>query len=79
MKFFLALFLVIFTFTPKVFAYSQDQLNDCVLSAQKNPTVKNMKLSSLEGYCDCALKLIVDEGKDLRDSGYECALKHFAD
>ncbi len=33
---------------------------------------------SIENYCDCALKLIVDENKDIRSTGYECAVKNFS-
>ena len=33
--------------------------------------------ASITNYCDCALKAIIDENKDIRESGYECAQKNF--
>ncbi len=73
-----AIFLCVFlVFVPIAIAYPQDQFNDCISSAEQNPSVQGVERASLEEYCDCALKLIVDEGRDLRDSGYECALKSF--
>lgn len=60
-------------------AYPQSQLQDCIASAKENAGLKgkNPSQESLEGYCDCALKLIVDEKSDLRRSGYQCALRFF--
>jgi len=69
--------LVLIVCTPTAFAYPQDQLQDCIASAKKNPNVKDVSQSSIEKYCDCALNLIVDEAKDVRESGYECAKQNF--
>ena len=69
--------LVLITFAPTAFAYPQDQLKDCITSAKKNPNVKDVSQNSIEKYCDCALTLIIDEEKDVRESGYECAKKNF--
>ena len=77
MRIFAGFLLVIFSFSPVVIAYPQEQLNDCISSAQKNPSIEGASKSSIENYCNCALQLIVDEGKELRESGYQCALKNF--
>ncbi len=61
----------------KSMAYPQDQLADCIKSAQNNPAVQDISTDAIEKYCDCALKLIVDESKDLKKSGFECAKKYF--
>ena len=75
---FLDFFLLVFlAFQSTALAYPQDQLTDCISSAQRNPNVEEVSLNSIENYCDCALKLIGDEGKEVRESGYECASKHF--
>ena len=78
MKFFsIALsFLILICFSQNALAYSQDDLSDCISSAKSNPNIGTIPESSLQNYCDCALKLIVDEGKEIRESGYECASKH---
>ena len=44
---------------------------------RQNPNIKDSPAGSVEKYCDCALKLIVDEGKDRRESGYQCAKETF--
>jgi len=74
----LSLFLlVIFIFSGTAIAYPQDQLKQCIFSAKQNPNIQGASDSSIESYCDCALNLIVDEGKDRRDSGYKCASDAF--
>ena len=69
--------LVFLVFASPTFAYPQDQLEDCISSAQKNPNVKDVAESSIEQYCDCALTLIVDEGKEIRPSVNQCASNNF--
>ena len=70
-------FLILLVFSPPALAYPQDQLKDCISSAQKNPNIKDVSQRSIEEYCDCALNLIVDQGKAIREAGYECAAKNF--
>ena len=77
MRFLTFCLLVLLAFTPAALAYPQDQFEDCISSAQKNPNVKDVSQSSIERYCDCALTLIVDQKKDIRESGYECAQQNF--
>ena len=69
--------LTLMLFTSRVKAYEQDMLLDCISSARENTSIEGVSDSSIENYCDCALELIVDERKDVRDSGYECAVKNF--
>ncbi len=59
------------------YAYPANQIDDCISSALSNPTTKSIAKSSITSYCDCALKAIIDEKKDIRESGYECAQIHF--
>ncbi len=59
------------------YAYPESKMNDCIVSANENPSVKNISEESIIKYCDCALTAIIDENKDIRESGYECALKNF--
>ena len=77
MKFFLILLLIIFVNVGKVNSYPEIQMDDCISSALSNPATKSISRSSITNYCDCALKAIIDEKKDIRESGYECALKNF--
>ena len=77
MRFFILFCVCILAFSSIAIAYPQDQLKDCISTSLKNPAIDGVSQDSVEKYCDCALKLIVDEGGKLRDSGYECALKSF--
>ena len=77
MKFFLILLLIIFVNVGKVNSYPESQMDDCISSALSNPATKSISRSSITNYSDCALKAIIDEKKDIRDSGYECAQKNF--
>ncbi len=68
---------ILILFTPSTRAYEQDQLAECMLSAKENALIKGVSEKSIEKYCDCALNLIFDQKKDIRESGYECANKSF--
>ena len=69
--------LALLVFTISVRAYEPDQLTECILSVQENTAVEDVSESAIENYCDCALDLIVDQKRDFRQSGYECANKSF--
>ncbi len=69
--------LVVFSLTPLAFAYPQDQLEECILGAKRSPIVLGVPEESIQNWCDCALKLIVDEGKDDRTSANQCGKKFF--
>ena len=77
MKIFLILLLLMFTFTGSAYSYPESQMEDCISSALSNPATKSISKSSITKYCDCALKAIIDENKEIRESGYECAQKNF--
>ena len=77
MKLIIFISIILLSFVSTVFAYPEQQLNDCIESAKNNPTTKEISDDSIFNYCDCALIAIIDENKDIRESGYECALKNF--
>ena len=59
------------------YSYPESQMEDCVSSAISNPATKSISKASITNYCDCALKAIIDENKDIRESGFECAQQNF--
>ena len=65
------------SFASFAYSYPESQMDDCISSAISNPATKSISESSITNYCDCALKAIIDENKDIRESGYKCAQKHF--
>ena len=69
--------LLLFILVMPAYSYPDTQMNDCIESAKENPSVTNISDESIIKYCDCALKAIIDENKDIRESGYECAIKNF--
>ena len=77
MKIFIILLILIFSLAEKSYSYPESQMIDCVSSALSNPATESISKSSIDNYCDCALKAIIDENKDIRASGYECAQKYF--
>ena len=60
---------------PSAISYPQNQLNDCIRSAKSNKAVSESGVpeSSIEGYCDCALRKILDKGKNQTRSAKKCA------
>ena len=66
-----------FSFATTAYSYPESQMEDCVSSALCNPATKSISKDSITNYCDCALTAIIDENKDIRKSGYECAQKNF--
>ena len=77
MKTVLVLSIIILSFSSRAYSYPQNQMEDCVSSALSNPATKTISKNEITNYCDCALKAIIDENKDIRESGYECAQKYF--
>ena len=65
------------SFASTAYSYPESQMKDCVSSAISNPATKSISKASIINYCDCALKSIIDENKDIKESGYACAQKHF--
>ena len=77
MKATIIIFFLFFSFARTTLSYPESQMNDCLSSALNNPATKSISKIELTNYCDCALKAIIDENKDIRESGYECAQKNF--
>ncbi len=77
MKKILFIYILLISFSAPAFSYPESQIADCISSALSNPATKSISKDSITNYCDCALKLIIDENKDIRESGYECAQKNF--
>ena len=77
MKKILIISVLIISFASTAYSYPESQMDDCVSSALSNPATKSISKVSITKYCDCALKSIIDENKDIRESGYECAQKNF--
>ena len=78
MKPVLILCILFFAFASTAYSYPESQMDDCVSSALSNPATKLISKNKITNYCDCALKAIIDENKDIRESGYECAQKNFS-
>ncbi len=77
MKKILIISILIISFASKAYSYPESQMEDCVSSALSNPATKSISKDSITNYCDCALRAIIDEKNDIRESGYACAQKHF--
>ena len=77
MKSLLIITFLMFSFVGSAYSYPQSQMDDCISSALSNPATKTIDKSKITNYCDCALKAIFDENRDIRESGYECAIKNF--
>ena len=77
MNYFLFLFVSFFLFSGAVYSIPNNQMDDCISSALNNPATKSISRIAIRNYCDCALTAIIDQGKDIRSSGFECAQKNF--
>ena len=77
MKAILIISIILLTSSGTAYSYPESQMADCVSSALSNPATKSISEKAITNYCDCALKAIIDENKDIRESGYECAQKNF--
>ncbi|WP_038652798.1 hypothetical protein [Prochlorococcus sp. MIT 0801] len=77
MKSILFVSIILLTFTGTAYSYPESQMDDCVSSALSNPATKSISENAITNYCDCALKAIIDDNKDIRESGYECAQQNF--
>ncbi len=77
MKKILIISFLLISFASKAYSYPESQMEDCISSAKRNPATKTISNASITNYCDCALTAIIDENKDIRESGYECAQKYF--
>lgn len=78
--FFLKLCLVCFFFfnSSIAFAYDQTELSECIANANKNPALDKISQEQIQSYCTCALEFIIDQGKNVQESGYKCAVMNFS-
>jgi len=60
-------------------AYPQVEMQSCIANAVNATMVKGLSttIKKIEQYCDCSLKRIVDEGKDVRKSLNYCNALYF--
>ncbi len=58
---------------PSAIPYPQNQLKDCIRSAKSNQALAGIPKQSIEGFCDCALRRILDKGKNQSRSANKCA------
>ena len=77
MKAILIISIILLTYSGTAYSYPESQMDDCISSALSNPATKSISKIAITNYCDCALKAIIDQGKDIRESGYQCAQKNF--
>ena len=77
MKAILIISIILLTYSGTAYSYPESQMEDCISSALSNPATESVPKNSIINYCDCALKAIIDENKEIRVSGYECAQKYF--
>ena len=73
----LIILILFISFAGTAYSYPENQMEECVSSAINNPATKSISKASITNYCDCALTAIIDENKNIRESGYECAQKYF--
>tara|TARA_Y100000766_G_scaffold234603_1_gene209694 strand:+ start:175 stop:411 length:237 start_codon:yes stop_codon:yes gene_type:complete len=77
MKAILIISIILLTYSGTAYSYPESQMDDCVSSALSNPATKSISKVAITNYCDCALKAIIDQNKDIRESGYRCAQENF--
>ena len=77
MKAILIISIILLTYSGTAYSYPESQMDECVSSALSNPATKSISKIEIKKYCDCALRAIIDEKKDIRESGYECATINF--
>ena len=77
MKVLLALIPMTVLLSHAAYAYPEDQLKACISSAIENPNMKDADRASIEGFCDCALRRIMDKGKSQERSAKRCARYNF--
>ena len=77
MKAILIISIILLTYSGTAYSQPESEMDECVSSASSNPATQSISENAITNYCDCALKAIIDENKDIRESGYECAQKNF--
>ena len=72
----LLIYIFLVPLIPSVSAYPEDQLHECILAAKTNPSLLGVPETSIEGFCDCALNYILDQGKNAKNSANQCIKIH---
>ena len=72
-SYFLASLLFFTSYSTSVFAYPKNEFDQCMQSAKSNPAVEGITDEALRSFCDCALRAIVDEGRNNTTSAKKCA------
>ncbi len=69
----LASLLFLTSYSTSVSAYPKNEFDQCMQAAKSNPAVDGITDESLRSFCDCALRAIVDEGRNNSTSAKKCA------
>ena len=77
MKFIAIILFFTLFFSPMVLAYPESYLKGCLLGVKRSPIVTGVPESEIENWCDCTLRLTIDDGKDDKESGSYCGHKYF--
>ena len=77
MRLFIILLALNLVIAPISIAYPQDALSECITSAKSNSVLTGVADSSIEDFCDCSLKSIIDKGLPTIKTAKECAQKAF--
>ena len=77
MKGLLITILILLLFSPRLFAFSDDQLDECILGVKQAPILVGAPKGQIEEWCKCTLKLIEDDGLNDMKSASFCGHKIF--
>ncbi len=77
MKALAILLLTLFSLAFIAFGYPEEQLLDCELSVKQSPIILGAPEISIQKFCDCSLKLIIDESFDGKNAINICASRNF--
>ena len=69
--------IVIFFASQPARAFEDLQLKQCITATKDNPVVEGQPETSIKGYCECALDLIVDQNKPFKQAVSKCAIQNF--
>ena len=69
---------LIFGLQSGAIAYPQVEMQSCIANAVNATMVKGLKTTykSIEKYCDCALRRILDEGREVKKSLDYCNARY---
>ncbi len=73
----LSLILMFWLFVPSAYAYPETELKECILGSRQSPIILGMPEQNLIDYCDCTLRLVIDENEEIYDAVNLCGKRHF--